>query len=206
MGKKNIVTINNKYGRLTAITNPYYINQRAKVDCICDCGNKTTVCSYKLRTGWTQSCGCFHEERFHAGTHRLTKTPIYALFRGMKARCYNKNFPKYQRYGARGIKIDNEWLNDFKTFYDWALANGWQKGLTIERIDNDGNYEPSNCKFIIPKEQARNKSTTKLSLMRVKHMRILYNISGYSVKDIAYLYGVNYAHANRVIKTNNLWN
>lgn len=76
---------------------------------------------------------------------------------GMKTRCYNKNNSKYKYYGERGIKICDEWLNDFKTFYDWAMNNGYREGLSIDRIDNEGNYEPSNCKWSTAKEQANNR-------------------------------------------------
>jgi len=80
----------------------------------------------------------------------------------MKTRCYNKNSAHYKRYGARGITICNDWLNSFKAFYDWSMNNGYAEDLTIDRKNNDGNYEPSNCRFITSYKQASNKSTTHL--------------------------------------------
>lgn len=92
-------------------------------------------------------------------THGKRHTRIYKTWTDMKSRCLNPNRPKYKRYGGRGITICEEWLNSFEAFYDWAMANGYREDLTIDRIDNDGNYEPSNCRWITLAEQAANKST-----------------------------------------------
>jgi len=79
----------------------------------------------------------------------------------MKARCYKKEDINFHRYGGRGITVCNEWLNDFKTFYSWAIVNGYNEGLDIDRIDNDGNYELSNCRFITRSNNCLNKNVTK---------------------------------------------
>lgn len=93
-------------------------------------------------------------------THGLGKPPLYSHWVNMKTRCFNKNNAKYKDYGGRGITICQEWLN-FKIFYEWAMNNGYRKGLSIERIDVNGNYCPENCTWITMAEQARNKRTCK---------------------------------------------
>lgn len=91
--------------------------------------------------------------------HGGYKTKIYNTWRGMKSRCNNPNNKKYDRYGGRGITVCDEWYN-FEPFYKWSLANGWQDGLSLDRIENDGNYEPSNCKWATLSEQQNNTSKT----------------------------------------------
>jgi len=83
-------------------------------------------------------------------THGLSTTPIYHVWSAMKARCNNKLNPAFKNYGGRGISVCDEWSNDFKKFYDWAMQNGYKKGLQIDRIDNDGHYTPSNCRYVTP--------------------------------------------------------
>lgn len=94
--------------------------------------------------------------------HNSTGTRIYNIYRGLKNRCFNPNDYHYKWYGARGVTICEEWLNNYKSFETWALNNGYQDTLTIDRIDNNGNYEPSNCRWITRKEQSNNKRTNHL--------------------------------------------
>ena len=89
--------------------------------------------------------------------HGLSSTRLYKIFYGMKHRCYNTSNKHYKHYGGRGIKVCDEWLNDFTIFHDWAIANGYKDDLTIDRIDVNGDYEPSNCKWSTQEEQASNK-------------------------------------------------
>ena len=89
--------------------------------------------------------------------HGYSRTKLYKTYQRIKNRCYRKNFPHYNLYGGRGIKMCDEWLNDFVRFKDWALNNGYEEGLSIDRIDVNGNYEPSNCRWITMFEQASNK-------------------------------------------------
>jgi hypothetical protein len=92
--------------------------------------------------------------------HGLRRHPIFTLWANIKSRCKNQNHPKYKDYGGRGISICNEWNDDFKTFYDWCITNGWQQGLEIDRVNNNGNYEPSNCRFVTRTQNMRNTRTT----------------------------------------------
>jgi hypothetical protein len=91
--------------------------------------------------------------------HGKRKTRMYRIWSDMKGRCNNPNRAKYARYGGRGITVCDEWMSDFQAFYDWAIKNGYREDLTIDRIDNDGNYCPDNCRWITMMEQASNKST-----------------------------------------------
>ena len=87
---------------------------------------------------------------------------MYYIWRTMKQRCTNPNNYKYKNYGGRGIKVCDEWMADFKAFYDWAVTNGYREDLTIDRIDVDGNYEPSNCRWATYSEQANNRTTNRI--------------------------------------------
>lgn len=94
-------------------------------------------------------------------SHGKSKTRLYAIWSGMKARCYNPARNRFAHYGGRGIQVCPEWKDSFLEFEKWALGNGYSEKLTIERIDNDGNYTPENCKWVTSKEQAKNKSSNR---------------------------------------------
>lgn len=135
----------------------------------CFCGNKFKACAYDVKNGDTKSCGCYQKTFHSSTTHGLTNSRIYKAWQNMKNRCYNKNVKKFERYGGRGIKVCNEWLNDFEAFYDWAMTNGYNDNLTIDRINNDGNYESSNCRWTTKAIQARN--TRRLSCLNTSGYR-----------------------------------
>ena len=147
-----------KFGRLTVIERVENNKHgKARWKCECECGNDVFIPTGDLKSGRTQSCGCFNKERTKESrtTHGLTDHPLYRVWSNMRKRCYGTNNPAYATYGARGIQICDEWLDDFQVFYDWAISNGFSEGLSIDRIDNDGNYEPSNCQWITISENIR---------------------------------------------------
>lgn len=154
-----------RFGRLTVIEKAEDKNKQIMWRCKCDCGNEKCVSSGNLRSGCTKSCGCLHDEvaKISKKTHGMSKTRIYRIYKEMYARCYSPKRPEYPDYGGRGIAICDEWLdeeNGFMNFYNWAMANGYADNLTIDRINKDGNYEPSNCRWATAKEQARNTRNT----------------------------------------------
>lgn len=148
-----------KFGRLTVIEQATSNNKnRTMWRCVCECGNETIVYSYHLRNGSSTSCGCFRREvASNRTTHGKTNSRIYHIWAMMKERCFCPTLEAYENYGGRGITVCDEWKNDFQAFYDWAIANGYKDDLTIDRINVDGNYEPSNCRWSTMEEQANNK-------------------------------------------------
>jgi hypothetical protein len=141
-----------KYNGHTKTYNiPHYI-------CVCECGTKRIVSANSLGYRST-SCGCFARENssnIHK-THGLSKTRLFNIWRGIKKRCYSKNKDNYKFYGGRGIEMDKYWKEDFTNFAKWAGENDYADDKFIDRIDNNGNYEPSNCRFINNEEQQHNK-------------------------------------------------
>ena len=160
-------------------------------ECLCDCGNKKAVMASHLRDRGTISCGCYQKEMLViegkkknfgeiTRTHGLSKTKLYNVWNGMRNRCNNPKAEFYSIYGGRGIKVCDDWQK-FMPFYEWATANGYAEGLSIDRIDGDGNYCPENCRWITIQEQQRNRSNNR-------HYE--YKGKSYTVREIAAIVGM----------------
>lgn len=169
MGKFEDIT-GKRYGRILILSragNGGSIKKpTVRWNCKCDCGAEKVIEGHSLKNGRTKSCGCLNNEKRNNNlvhkTHDGSQTRIYKIYAHMKARCLNKKNPKYKVYGGRGIRICKEWMNDFAAFRAWAMESGYSDTLTIERINNDGNYEPSNCRWATMYEQSQNKQNTVL--------------------------------------------
>jgi hypothetical protein len=121
----------------------------------CHCSNEFIAQTFHIKNGNTKSCGCLRKELLTK--HGMRNHKLYGVIYGMIKRCTNPNNKDFPLYGGRGIKVCEEWTNDRVSFFNWALANGYEAGLTIDRIDNNRGYEPSNCRWVTMKVQNRNK-------------------------------------------------
>lgn len=165
--KSNLV--GQKFNRLLVLERVDSGKKMSYYQCLCDCGNYHIANGAAIKSGHIKSCGCLQKEitSKNSKTHGLSKTRLYRVWQGMISRCRNKNHDFYSSYGGRGIDVCEEWKNDFNAFRKWSLENGYDENArfsecTIDRIDNDGNYEPNNCRWISSKEQSINKRTTKM--------------------------------------------
>ena len=157
--------IGERYGRLLVVERANdYISKSGgahrKYVCVCDCGNRVEVLKEHLMSGRQKSCGCLRKENGRP-THREIHTRLYKIWGNMCNRCPNPNNPAWHRYGGRGITVCDEWKS-FECFRDWAKANGYSESLTIDRKDNNGGYNPTNCRWVDNFTQANNKQNNRL--------------------------------------------
>ncbi len=163
MGRKSLDLVGKKYGRLTVIG---YVskNQHGKTvwKCQCDCGNTAVIVGTHLTSGHTQSCGCYNADssRVRVTTHGMSQTRLYNIWRGMLKRCEYEKATNYKNYGAKGITVCEAW-HDFEIFREWAMSHGYLDSLTLDRVDNGGNYCPQNCRWVDMREQLRNTTRNK---------------------------------------------
>lgn len=129
----------------------------------CFCGNEFETQINKVRFGHTKSCSCLQKETVAAmsTTHGMSNKTLYYVWKDMKYRCLNAKCKAYKNYGGRGISIFNDWIETPDKFIEWASKNGWEKGLEMDRINNNGNYEPNNIRFISHAENSRNRRPVK---------------------------------------------
>ncbi len=178
-----------RFGRLQALRRAEPVvgrdgRKRSAWVCRCDCGSEITAITDNLVAGRTRSCGCLRNEESSKRLrgHGMSDTRLYAIWNQMKQRCYNANTLYYENYGGRGITICEPWRENFIAFYDWAMQNGYQDGLTIDRINNDFGYCPDNCQWVDSVAQANNRRSNRR-----------YEINGetHNVTEWANLRGVN---------------
>ena len=188
------------FGRLTAIsfdhTHIYKCGTKEDYWLFeCSCGKKIIASIHNVMSGNTNSCGCLKKELWlkertkHGGTLNQREKSLYSIWKAMRRRCNSKKIKEYHRYGGRGISVCKEWDN-YTSFRDWSLSNGWKDGLTIDRIDNDGNYCPNNCRWIYLHENIKKTSRVRITDEQAKEIRKRFE-EGCS--KLAREYGVSYA-------------
>lgn len=176
-----------QFGKLTVIKKAYEREYKGKKRtmwlCRCECGKECYVTTSNLTSGNTKSCGCMKIEKLKKrATHGMSRSRLYRIWHGIKDRCFNPHNKKTHRYMGRGITVCDEWLK-FENFYKWATENGYDDTLTIDRIDNDGNYCPENCRWASNDVQQNNRCTN--------HM-VTYNGETKSLKDWSRAIGIGY--------------
>lgn len=202
MTDKYIKCIGNKYGRLKVLDAKKVEGKEIRwgFTCVCDCGNTITVIANNVTRGMTLSCGCLRKEMTSKANriHGLSNTKLHKVWRDMVNRCYKDTDYHYKWYGSRGIKICADWYGEkgisFKNFYDWSVNNGYKDGLTIDRIDVNGNYSPDNCRWITIMDQCQNRTTNRF-----------YEYMGkkYTKRQLCNLFGCTYsALAHRLDRNN----
>lgn len=153
--------IGERHGRLVCIgkdssrDSRYYLFK-------CDCGNIKSIIEYNVRRGATKSCGCYQNDHPSHLKYGFSHTRIDNIYRTMIDRCSNPNNNRFYTYGAKGITVCDEWKEDKTKFFEWAFANGYNERLTIDRIDNQKGYSPSNCRWVDYTTQANNKTTNRI--------------------------------------------
>lgn len=201
--------IGKRFGRLLVLSETTLPKGKWNVKayvCQCDCGNVKTIRRDGLISGHSTSCGCYRVEaaRKATMTHGLSKGsknhhPLYDVWSTMIQRCHNKNSKSYSSYGGRGISVCDEWRHNFQSFYDWSLKHGYQKGMSIDRINNDKGYYPENCRWVTQYTQSRNKRNNIIVTYLGQEM-ILQDVSNITHIPPSTLY-YRYKHGKPIVIT-----
>lgn len=157
--------INKKFGKWLVLQRTEERDSHGSIKylCKCECGKEKLVDGYSLRSGISKYCiDCKNQKRYGKKKNKR----INIIYNGMKARCYNSNTPEYKNYGGRGIKICDEWLDNYWNFENWAINNGYKNNLSIDRINNDENYEPNNCRWATRIQQQNNTRNNKFVIYK----------------------------------------
>lgn len=157
----SVAFLNKRYGLLTITEDVGIINSYRRVIAKCDCGNAKQYRLADIQHGRSTNCGCIRKAHLHIRNtkHGESRTKLYRRWKGIIERCTYKGHFAYDRYGGRGISVCKEWLDDFLAFKEWALNNGYQGAGEVDRINNNGNYEPVNCRIVTRKQNCRNKGS-----------------------------------------------
>lgn len=149
-----------RVGNFTVLKLDHVDNYRHKFyQCQCDCGTIFVKRDDIIKNAKHQACNNCKRNRADMVVHNKSNTKLYRIYYGMKQRCNNQRAREYHNYGARGITVCDEWEDNFISFYHWSIANGYEPGLQLDRKDNNGNYEPSNCRWVTPVVNSNNKRT-----------------------------------------------
>ena len=178
------------YGRLTVVELLEEKNSDGRQMCMCkcSCGNDYKLAIKSLRVGNGRSCGCLRRHSISARNYRHGYSvrgdchPLHGVYHDMKRRCCDPRRKAYPRYGGRGISVCEEWKSSMDTFIVWAESNGYKEGLTIDRIDNDGDYEPSNCRWVNRCVQSANKGVSTMNTVGYKGLQLYPNCSAWAVR------------------------
>ena len=173
MSKRTEDLTGQKFGRLTVLSFSEYIKRRAHWNCLCDCGNEKVIRGSSLKSGHTTSCGCL--DRKWLEKHGLTtggkNRRLHGCWSAMLSRCYNPADVGHKNYMQKGITVCEEWKEDFAVFHAWAIDNGYDDTLTLDRRDNDEGYSPDNCRWVSMAEQNQNRGSNVLNPDKVRYIR-----------------------------------
>lgn len=179
---KKLSLLGQTFGRLTVISEaPSRKGQHSRWVCLCSCGKQTIVDGTHLNTGRSKSCGCLrHDVSKDCNTvHGFSGSKLYSTWLDVKKRCHDTKRKDFKHYGGRGIAMSQEWVHNFEAFRDLAMQNGYAENLSIDRIDVDGDYCPTNCRWVSQVDQVRNRRNTR-------------KYKGKTIKEWAEILGLNY--------------
>lgn len=197
--------IDKKFGKLTATERVETGNSKNKFLCVCECGGTRIAVASELNRGAIVSCGCY--SRSETRRVKYLQPQLYEVWKGMKARCNNKNSTSFKNYGGKGVRVCEEWLHNFRSFFEWAMKNGFKSGLELDKDIiakeigvNADLYSPDRCQFVTPMTNCRNKSNNKLSIEIANEIRV----SNLKRVELARKYNVNPSTIDSV-KKHKIW-